>query len=117
MTPDYSFYRETYLGESIDELSWPFYVTRASEELGRLSGYLTLTPRTDNAEGMTLCAMADALYYFDTAVNQRKATAVTIGAVSAQTSAPAVDISPKAQQAELMRCLRRFYDVERWCGC
>lgn len=117
MTANYTFYRETYLGDSMDETSWPFYARRAGEELDRLRGALTLTPRTDCAESMAVCAMADALYYFDAAVNQRSTTAVSIGAVSAQTSAPAVDISPKAQQAELMRCLRRFYDVERWCGC
>lgn len=113
----YTFYQGVYLGESIPFESWALFAQRAGEDLERLSCALTLTPQAENAQDMAVCAMADALYYFDQAANQRQTSAVTIGAVSAQTTAPAVDITPKAQQAELLRCVRRYFTVERWCRC
>lgn len=110
--PDYGFYIGTYMGESVTELDFPRLCKRAGEQLSRYKRQYTVTGDA-TAENMAVCAMADALYYFETAQNTPQSA--SIGSVSSSTGSR-VDISPKAQAAELYRCATQYLDICRGCG-
>ena len=112
---DYTFYTDVYLGDSIPNSSKEFMrlEKRAEAELARFKRIYTVTAPDKDAEDMALCAMADALYYFETATSG--AASSSIGSVSSSQSA-AVDVSPKAQGRELYRCAGLYLDIYRGCG-
>lgn len=60
-----------------------------------------------------MATMADALYYFEAAQNTPQSA--SIGSVSSSTGSN-VDVSPKAQAAELYRCAGLYLDIYRG-GC
>ena len=64
---------------------------------------------------MAICAMADAMFYFEQAQNGGIITSSSVGSVSSSSSASAVDISPKAQAGELYRCAKQYLDIYRGC--
>lgn len=111
--PDYGFYTTAYLGGSIPETAFPRLVQRAGEQLARYKRMYTVTAPASDSEDMAVCAMADALYYFETVQNTPQS--VSVGSVS-NSRGSAVDISPKAQAAELYRCARQYLDIYRGCG-
>lgn len=108
---DYSFYREKYVGDSIPEEEFPRLAARAATVLGRYRRVYTVTAPTAGAEDQAVCAMADALFYFETAQNAPQSS--SIGSVSS--SQGEVDVSPKAQSAELYRCACLYLDIYRGC--
>lgn len=91
--PDYTFYKETYLGEDIPEAEFPRYLRRAAAELARMREVYAVAARSgldaDTAEAMALCAVADAMYEFAQEDAARGLTKVTVGSVSESYSAPA----------------------------
>lgn len=107
---DYAFYTGTYLGGSIPEADFLRLAQRAGEHLARYKRIYTVTPPETNGEDMAVCAMADALYYFEVAVNEPQSS--SIGSVSSSRGT-AVDISPKAQSKELYRCAALYLDIYR----
>lgn len=111
--PDYRFYTATYLGGSIPEGVFPRLVKRAGEQLARYKHLYTVTVPSSDSEDMAVCAMADALYYFETVQNTPQS--VSIGSVS-NSRGSTVDVSPKAQAEELYRCARQYLDIYRGCG-
>ena len=116
---EYSFYTDTYLGGSIPETEWSAFEARAEEQLGRFKRRFTVTAPEENAESMAICAMADAISYFSAAVNGGLVAAASIGSVTTQrVSTSVVDISPKAQEKELLRCAALYLDIYRGVsGC
>lgn len=113
---DYVFYKDTYLGGSIPETEWPRLAARAREQLERYKAQYAVEGSPE-AENKAVCAMADALYYFEAAANGGIVASCSVGSVSssiAQTAAP--DVSPKAQAAELYRCARQYLSIYRGCG-
>lgn len=113
---DYLFYADKYHGESIPFEDFPRMAARAQSQLERYKRIYTVTSPNDDCESMAVCAMADALYYFETVQNGGLVTNSSIGSVSSSTQMPAVDISPNAQAAELYRCARQYLDIYRGCG-
>nr|DAH76942.1 MAG TPA: Head Tail Connector Protein [Caudoviricetes sp.] len=109
---DYSFYAGTYLGDSITEEQFPRLAKRAENQLARYKRIYTVTAPDTDSEDMALCAMADAIYYFETAAGG--VTSSSIGSVSS--SSAAVDSSPKAQSRELYRCACLYLDIYRGGG-
>lgn len=118
---DYEFYTGTYLGGSIPAADFPRLSARASQQLERYKRlYTVAVPVTigedlvatpvAGSEDMAVCAMADALYYFETATNMPQSS--SIGSVSSSRGT-AVDISPKAQAAELYRCATMYLEIYR----
>ena len=100
---DYSFYATVYLGESISEEDFPRLAKRAGDCLARYK---------------RICAMADALAYFEAVQNGTGGvvSAASIGSVSVSYAAGnAVDASPAAQERELYRCARLYLDIYRGC--
>lgn len=109
---DYAFYTGTYLGGSIPEADFPRLAKRAEEQLVRYKRLYTVAAPETDSENMAVCAMADAMYYFETAQNVPQSA--SIGSVSS--SRGTVDISPKAQAAEMYRCAALYLDIYRGCG-
>lgn len=115
---NYDFYVSRYLGNSItDELEFLAFEARASDQLERYKRIYTVTAPTKDSEDMAICAMADALYFFDTAQSGGLVTSSSIGSVSTSYgTAGKVDVSPKAQERELYRCACLYLDIYRGVG-
>lgn len=109
---DYACYTGTYLGGSIPEADFPRLAKRAGEQLARYKRIYTVTAPEAGSENMAICAMADAMYYFETAQNAPQSA--SIGSVSSSRGS-AADVSPRAQAAELYRCARLYLDIYRGC--
>lgn len=110
---EYAFYTGMYLGGSIPESDFTRLATRAEDQLRRYKRIYTVTAPDTDSEAMAICAMADALYYFETAVNEPQSS--SIGSVSSSRGT-AVDISPRAQAAELYRCATMYLEIYRGVG-
>lgn len=113
---DYGFYLTAYRGGSIPEGEFPRLARRAKEQLERYRRVYRVTALDKDSEDMALCAMADALYYFETAANGGLVTSSSIGSVSSSAQAPAADMSPRAQAKELYRCASLYLDIYRGCS-
>lgn len=113
---DYAFYTDTYLGSSIEESDFARLSNRAASKLAFYKRIYTVTALDENSEGMAVCAMADALYYFETAANGGLVSSASVGSVSSSSAAPAPDLSEKAQAAELYRCAKQYLDIYRGVG-
>lgn len=107
---DYTFYAGTYLGGSIPPEDFTRLAKRAQEQLERYKRIYSVTVHDANSEDMAVCAMADAMYYFETASNEPQSS--SIGSVSSSMGTT-VDISPKAQAKELYRCAGMYLDINR----
>lgn len=110
---DHDYYTGTYLGSSIPEAEFPTLARRAGEELERMKRIYTVTGE-ESAEKDAICAMADALYWYDGAANSQLVTSVSVGSVSTGMSGSALpDTSQVAQAKELYRCACRYLDIFR----
>lgn len=116
---DYNFYTDTYHGCSISADEWQQLEARATDQLRRYKRIYTVTAPEENAEAMAVCAMAEAMAYFIAAQNGMGAVAsASIGSVSVSygSAANSIDISPKGQEKELLRCAKVYLDVYRGVG-
>ena len=90
---DYSFYKEKYLGEEIDEAAFPALARRAEAELDHMKQVYAVAPRpgldADTAEQLAVCAIAEALQEFAAEDARCGVTKVTVGSVSESYAAPA----------------------------
>lgn len=114
----YEFYLSAYLGDSIPEMDFPRLMKRAEEVLSRYKRLYEVTAPDAAAESMALCAMADALCYFEAAQNGKGGpiSSASIGSVSVSYGASgSVDVSPAGQAAELFRCASLYLDIYRGC--
>lgn len=112
---DYFFYIHSYHGTSIPQDDFFRLIRLAQTHLDRYKRVYKVESPSSNSEDLAACAMADALYYFELAQNGGIVTSSSIGSVSSSTQAT-VDISPKAQAAELYRCARLYLNIYRGCG-
>lgn len=116
---DFEFYQNTYGGISLTPDEWLLFSRRAEEQLRRYKRIYTVTAPESNSEAMAVCAMADALAYFCAAQNGAGGTvaSASIGSVSVSYGGgQAVDLSPKGQEKELLRCARLYLDIYRGVG-
>lgn len=109
------FYREVYGGSALTEAELPEAVMRAQEALRAYERRYRVTG-DENARKLAVCAMAEAIVYFQKAQNGegglRYAKVGTVS-VSGKGIYSAVDISPKAQEQELYRAACRYLDIYR----
>lgn len=112
---DYEFYVESYKGDSLSLDDFLRLIKRAEAKLSRYER-IYIVSGTDEARSMALCAMADALYYYETAENGGLTQSSSVGSVSSSFSALQVDLSPKAQNRELYRCASQYLNIYRGCG-
>lgn len=117
---DYTFYKRIYMGDSIPEEDFPRLAQRAAEQLRKYKRIYTVTAPDESSEDMAICAMADALGYYEAAQNGGggPVSSASIGSVSVSYagSGSAVDVSVKAQARELYRCACLYLDIYRGCG-
>ena len=111
----YRFYVETYGGSALNEAELREVSKRAQEQLAFYDRCYRVTG-DDTARKMAVCAMADAIAYFQAAQNGEgglRYAKVGTTSVSGKGIYSAVDISPKAQERELYRIASRYLDIYR----
>lgn len=117
--PDYTFYTTQYLGDSISDEDFFRLSKRAAEQLVLYKRMYTVNVPDSNAEDMAICAMADAMNYYEAVQNGTggAVSSATIGSVSVSYAGAsgAVDVSQAAQERELYKCARRYLDIYRGC--
>lgn len=117
--PDYEFYTDQYMGNSIAEDDFPRLAKRAGEQLARYKRIYTVTAPDADSEDMAVCAMADALAYYEAMQSGQggPVSAASIGSVSVSYAGAgnAADTSAAAQEQELYRCACLYLDVYRGC--
>lgn len=112
----YDFYVDVYKGSSISSDEWRLFAKRAEEKLEHYKRIYAVKPLCEHAEGLAVCAMADAIAYFTAALNgdSRTVSAVSIGSVSVSYQGKnSVDLSPRGQERELLRCTQMYLEVYR----
>lgn len=110
---DYGFYSDVYKGSSVPQEDFTRLELRAKAELTRYKRIYTVSASNETDEDMALCAMVDALYYYETAINGGIITSSTIGSVSSSAQGNLIDITPKAQAKELYRCACLYLNIYR----
>lgn len=110
---DYTFYTGTYLGNSIPKEDFARVAAHAHAQLGRYKRAYTVEGSLQEQD-MAVCAMADAIYYFENVANGAVSSSSSVGSVSSSTTLP--DCSPTAQAAELLRCVKLYLRVYRGVG-
>lgn len=119
---DYDFYRNVYLGDTIDQANWPQYRARALDQLAHYRRVYTVTVPDNMPDGeeRAVCAMAEAMYGFDLLANGEAGPiqSASVGSVSVSygNAAQAVDLSPKGQAKELYRRASLYLDIYRGVG-
>ena len=111
----YDFYKNTYCGTAIEEGDFPELLSRAHDKLRCYERSYRVTG-DENSRKMALCAMAEAIGYFDTAQNgQGGLRYASVGTVSVSGKGiySQVDISPKAQEQELYRAASLYLTIYR----
>lgn len=120
MAADLIFYKTTYMGDSIPDSDFPRLAKRAGEQLARYKHIYTVSAPNAAAENMAICAMAEALAYYEAAASGEGGvvSSAKIGSVSVSYAGAAgtVDLSSKAQERELYRCASLYLDIYRGCG-
>lgn len=114
----YDFYLNTYCGTAIQPEDFPELLARAEDKLASYER-LYHVKGDENMRNMALCAMAEAIGYFDAAQNGqgglRYASVGTVS-VSGRGIYSQVDISPKAQEKELYRAASLYLTIYRGTG-
>ena len=116
MSVDYSFYTNTYKGDSITENEFPRILARVTAQLDKYKRMWTVTvpDGVENAEEMALCSMADAFFYYETQQNGGYISS-TIGSVSSSKGC-SMDISTHAQDKEMLKCAEMYLDIYKGVG-
>ena len=92
------------------------YLRRAEDKLRQYERSYTVAEAVENGRKKAICAMAEAMEYFETAQNGRgglRYASVGTVSVSGKGIYSAVDISPAAQERELYRCACVYLDIYR----
>ena len=114
----YGFYVNQFGGSSISQEDFPELERRARDRLGRYERTYRVEG-DENARKMAICAMAEAIAYYDAARNGegglRYASVGTVS-VSGKGIYARVDISPAAQERELYRTAATYLDIYRGVG-
>ena len=111
----YVFYRSTYGGSAISEADFPELLRRAGDKLACYERAYRVTG-DDTARKMALCALAETIAYFQAAQNgQGGLRYASVGTVSVSGKGiyGQLDISPKAQEAELYRTANTYLTILR----
>ena len=111
----YRFYRGRYHGTALTREEFQEAAARAADVLAQYQRIWRVAGCEEN-RAMALCAMAEAIAYFDAAQNgQGGLRYAKVGSVSVSGKGiySQVDISPKAQERELYRCASRYLTICR----
>ena len=114
------FYTDIYGGTALSGQALSFALARAAEQLEAFERQFTVTETVPDGRKKAICAMAEAMAYFEAAQNgQGGLRYASVGTVSISGKGiySAVDISPKAQTQELLRCARVYLELYRGVPC
>ncbi len=110
-----AFYRDIYRGDSLSEEELGHLLARAEDWLKALERRYRVTG-DNHSRKLALCALADALGYYEAAQNGqgalRYASAGTVS-VSGKGIYTQLDIRPEAQERELYRIAGRYLEIYR----
>lgn len=112
----YEFYTNNFKGSTISADNWDTIEREASTKLSQYKRKYTVISPDDNSEAMAVCAMAEAIDYFEVAQNGTGAVqSASIGSVSVSygNTAAGVDLSLKGREKELYRCACLYLDIYR----
>ena len=121
--PDFLYYQTTYMGTIQDEVEFNRYAARARDQLARYRRIYTVTAPDEDAEKMAICAMADAVAWYEGARDGTggPVASVSVGSVSETDSggaAGSLDFSQAAQDREMYRRACLYLDIYRGVsGC
>ena len=115
---DFRFYRQVFGGTALEEETFLEAAARAEDVL---TGYERAyqVSGSEEQKAKALCAMAEAIAYFDAAQNgQGGLRYAKVGSVSVSGKGiySQVDISAKAQEKELYRTACRYLTIYRGCA-
>lgn len=113
------FYQDVYGGTALEGEELTACAARAEDVLARFERAYRVAEAVPNGRKMALCAMAEAIAYFEAAQNGRgglRYASVGTVSVSGKGIYSAVDISPAAQERELYRCASTYLDIYRGTG-
>lgn len=117
--PDFIFYREVYGGSALGEDAFPECARRAREELEKYKRCYRVRG-SEKDEKMAVCAMAEAVDYFNAAQNGSGGAVyyASVGTVSMSGKGvfSQIDLSPRGQERELYRCAMTYLDIYRGAG-
>ena len=119
--PDYLFYQTVYMGTIQDEAEFNRCVARARVQLAPYRRIYTVTAPNEDAEKMAICAMADAVAWYEGARDGTggPVASVSVGSVSETYSggaAGSLDFSRAAQNREMYRRACLYLDIYRGVG-
>ena len=111
----YGFYVNQFGGTSISQEAFPELERRARDRLRRYERVYRVEG-DETARKMAICAMAEAMDYFDSARNGKgglRYASVGTVSVSGKGLYGSLDISPTAEERELYRCAGEYLDICR----
>ena len=111
----YRFYQERYHGTALSEADFREAAARAADVLTEYQRVYRVAGSEED-KAMAICAMAEAIAYFDAAQNGRGGLRYAkVGSVSVSGKGiySQVDISPRAQERELYRTAGRYLQIYR----
>ena len=118
--PDFLYYQTTYMGTIQDEAEFNRCAARARDQLARYRRIYTVTAPDEDAEKMAICAMADAVAWYEGARDGTggPVASVSVGSVSETYSggAGSLDFSQAAQDREMYRRACLYLDIYRGVG-
>ena len=115
---DYAFYRDIWCGE-VSQQEFAALEHRAASQLERYKRIYCVKPRDEESERRAVCAMLDAMHYFDTVQNGGLAQKVQLGSLQVERMNNSVpDLSEEAKSRELYRCASLYLEIYRGVmGC
>ena len=119
--PDFLYYQTTYMGTIQDETEFLRCAARARDQLARYRRIYTVTAPNEDAEKMAICAMADAVAWYEGARDGTggPVASVSVGSVSetySGGSGGSLDFSQAAQDREMYRRACLYLDIYRGVG-
>lgn len=118
--PDYLYYQTMYMGTIQSEDEFLRCAARARDQLARYRRIYTVTAPDEDAEKMAICAMSDAVAWYEEARDGTggPVASVSVGSVSETYSggAGSLDFSQAAQNKEMYRRASLYLDIYRGVG-
>lgn len=110
---EYEFYRDTW-GGSMPQKEFAALMFRAAAQLERYKRIYTVNAPDENSEKYAICAMVDALYYFQLAENGELVQSIQLGSLQVDRAEGTMpDLSATAKSKELYRCACLYLDIYR----
>lgn len=110
---DYTYYTQQWGGEMSRE-EFERAEPAAAAQLRRYKRIYKMRKSTMEQEQQAVCAMADAISYFEQAENGEVSGSMQLGSLKVERAAGTVpELTPRAKSRELYRCAGLYLDIYR----